>query len=146
MVQLAHVSGPSILMEGLERGWIERGNVLAVALRVAVKEMVRKKIDVIAAVAQRRQVNLDGVQAEEEVLTKPAGSRLRVDVCVGRCQNPHVHAACGRGANALEVPSFQNAQKFRLQVQRDVGNFVQEQRAAVSEFESSDAIGTRIGE
>src|SRR5690242_19897920 len=120
MVQLAHVSGPRMLVEGFERRWIERGNVLAVALRVAVKEMVRKEVDVLAAVPQRRQVNLDGIQPEEKVLTEPAGRRFGVYVRVGRGENAHIHTACGRGTDALEIARFQNAEKFCLQVQGDV--------------------------
>ena len=63
-------------MEGFERRGIETGNVLPVALRVAVKEMMRKQINIITAVAQRGQMNLDGVQAEEKVLPEPASGSL----------------------------------------------------------------------
>ena len=114
-----------MLVEGFEGRRIKGSDVLAVALRVALKEVVGKEIDVFAPFAKRRQVNLDGIQPEEKVLTKAAGSGLCVDVGVGRGQNSHVHTARGRGADALEVAGFQNAQKLCLQVERDIGNFVQ---------------------
>src|SRR5947209_4613371 len=146
MIQFAHVAGPGMLVKSFERRGIESGDVFAVTLRVAVKEMVRQKIDVFAAVAQRRQVNLNGIQTEEQVLTKAPGSRFRIDVGIGCRQDPHVHAACGRGANTLKISRFQDAQELRLQVQRNVGNFVQKQCAAVGKLESPHAIGARIGE
>src|SRR5438445_13120708 len=118
MIQFAHVAGPGMLMKRFERRGIESGDVFAIALRVAVKEMVRQEIDVFAAVAQRRQVNLNGVQTEEQVLAKAAGSGFRIDVRVGCCQNPHVHAASGRGANTLKISGFQDAQQLCLQIQR----------------------------
>src|SRR5467141_5232564 len=107
--------------------------------------MMRQGIDVFAAVTQWRDVDLDGIQAKEEVLTEPAGSGLRVHVGVGGREHSHIDAPSGGRADALEIPRFQNAQEFRLQVERDVGDFVQEQSAAVSEFESPDAVRARIG-
>src|SRR6266567_1622487 len=106
--------------------------------------MVRKQIDVLTAVTQRRNVNLDGIQAKQEVLTEPARSRLRVHVGVGRRKYSHVDAPCGGRANAFEIARFQHTQKFRLQIQRNVCNFVEEQGAAIGEFESPDAIDASI--
>ena len=76
-------------------------------------------------------MDLDRIQAKQKILAKAPRSRFRGDVRIGRGKYPHVDAARGGGANAFQVSGFQNAQKFCLQVQRDVGNFVQEQRAAV---------------
>src|SRR5207247_10974886 len=101
MIQFAHVAGPGMLVKSFERRGIESGDVFAIALRVAVKEMVRQEIDVFAAVAQRRQVNLNGVQTEEQVLAKAAGSGFRIDVRVACCRKPTVPGARGRGANTL---------------------------------------------
>src|SRR2546423_1705505 len=62
------------------------------------------------------------------------------------CARKPRSAARRRGrADALEISRFQNAQEFGLQVEWNVGNFVQEQGAAIGEFESPDAIGARIG-
>src|SRR6267378_2866160 len=145
MIEFANVARPRMLVKSLDGGGVESGKFFAVTLRVTVEKMVRKEVDVLAAVTQRRDVDLDGIQAKEKVLSEPAGSGLRVHVGVGSREHPHIDAPSGGRADALEIPCFQNAQEFRLQVERDVGDFVQEQRAAVSEFESPDAIGPRIG-
>src|SRR5712691_5741200 len=107
--------------------------------------MMRQGIDVFAAVTQWRDVDLDGIQAKEEVLAEPAGSSLRIHVGVGGREHSYVDAPSRGRADTLEISRFQNAQEFRLQVKRNIGDFVQEQRAAISEFETPDAIGPRIG-
>ena len=46
----------------------------------------------------------------------------------------------------LELAGLEHAQQLGLLVQRDVGDLVEEQRAAVGELEAADAIGLRVGE
>ena len=145
MIEFANIARPGMLMKSLDGGGVEAGNVFAIALRVTVEKMVCQEIDVLTAVSQRRDVDLNGIQAKEEVLTEPTGSGLGIHVGVGSREYPNVDTP-GRGrADALEISRFQNAQEFGLQVEWNVGNFVQEQGAAIGEFESPDAIGARIG-
>src|SRR5579859_812576 len=54
MIQFAHIPRPRVLVESLQRGRIETGDVLAIALRVAVEKMVRQKIDIITRSEERR--------------------------------------------------------------------------------------------
>src|SRR6267154_4819159 len=61
VIQFADVARPGMLMKSLDRGRVESGNTFAVALRIAVEKMVREEINILAAVAQRRNVNLDGI-------------------------------------------------------------------------------------
>ena len=107
---------------------------------------MRQEIDILAAVTQGREMDFNGIQAKEEILAKSAGGGFGVDVGVGGRENSHIDAPRRGRADALEIPGFQDAQEFRLQVERDVGDFVQKQRAAVREFEPPNAVGTRIGE
>ncbi len=51
-----------------------------------------------------------------------------------------------RRPDALEVAGLEHAQQLGLQVQRHVGDFVEEQRAAVRELEPPDAVGLGVGE
>ena len=65
---------------------------------------------------------------------------------VGRGEDAHVDAACLRGADALELAGFENAQQLGLLANGDVGDFVEKERAAVGELEAADAIGAGVGE
>src|SRR5712692_353430 len=107
MIQFADVTWPRMFMHSLEGSRVETGNIFAVALRVPVEKMVRQKIDVFAAVTQGRDVNLDGIQAKEEILPEPAGSSLGIHVGIRSRKHSHADAPrCGR-AYTLKVPRFQ---------------------------------------
>src|SRR5260370_33811374 len=92
MIEFANVARPGMLMESLAGGCVEAGNPFAVALPVTLERMVRKQIDVLAAVSQRRGVDLDGIQAKEEILTEPARSGLGIHVSIGSREDSHVDA------------------------------------------------------
>src|SRR5260370_535975 len=131
-------------MHSLEGSRVETGNIFAVALRVAVEKMVCQKVDVLAAGTEGRDVNLDGIQAKEEILPEPASSSLRIYVRIRSREHSHVDAPGAGRTYTLKVPRFQNAQKFCLQIQRNVGNFIQKKCAAIRQFETPDAVSARI--
>jgi hypothetical protein len=97
--------------------------------------------DVLPPVAQRRQVHLDGVEAEQQVLPESAGGDLGVQVGVGGRDQPHADLSRLRRAEPLELAGLDDAQQLLLLRQRDVGDFVEEQRAAVGQLEPADAVG-----
>ena len=96
--------------------------------------------NILAAVAQRRQADLDGVQPEEQVLAEAALCHGGVEVGIGGREDAHVHAAGFGGADALELAGLERAQQLGLQSLRDVGDFVQEERAAIGHFEAAHAV------
>ena len=51
-----------------------------------------------------------------------------------------------RLADALELPLLQHAQQLALQLERDLADLVEKQRAAVGQFEPADAVAQRAGE
>src|SRR6202521_4361428 len=114
MIKFANVGRPGMLMKSLDGGCVEAGKVLAVALRVTVEEMVREEIDVLTSVSQRRDVDLDGIQAKEQVLSEPAGSGLGIHVSIGSREHSYVDAPSGGRADTLEISRLQYAQKFCL--------------------------------
>src|SRR6266511_6001987 len=66
---------------------------------------------------------------------------------VGRRQDADVDSNRARTADALERPVLQNAQQFRLHLQRQVTDFVEEQCPAVGGLEAPKPAldGTRKG-
>ena len=125
---------------------VEAGERLAVVLGVLPQEVRGQQRNVFAAIAQRRQADLDGVQAEEQILAEAALGDFGVEVGIGRGEDADVHAARLRGADALELAGLERAQQLGLQVLRDVGDLVEEQRAAVGHFEAADAVALGVGE
>src|SRR5271155_1060800 len=146
VIEFADIAGPGMFAQSNGGGGIKAGNSFAIALRVATKKMMREEQDVFAAVAQRRDVNLNGVQAEKQIGAKASGGRFGVYVGVGGREDANVDASRCRRSDAFEVAGFQHAQKLGLQIQRDVGDFVEKQSAGVRQFKAPDAIAARIGE
>src|SRR5579872_5762421 len=68
MIELPDVSGPAVLEQRLHRAGLEAGQPFAIALRVLTKEMLREQRQILAAVAEGRQPDLDRVEPEEQVL------------------------------------------------------------------------------
>ena len=90
MVEFADVARPSVGAHRIERRGIEAGDRLAVAGDVRLQEMLGEQLDVLAAVAQRWEVNLDRVQPEEQILAEFSGGDLGVEIGVGRGDEPDI--------------------------------------------------------
>ena len=101
--------------------------------------MPRQQRDVFAALAQGRQRDRDDVEPVVQVLAEPAVFHELLEVGVARGDDACVELDGARFADALELALLQRAQQFRLQRERHQGDFVDEQRAAVGEFEAADA-------
>ena len=65
---------------------------------------------------------------------------------IGRGNEADIAASGFRRTDALELAGLEHAQQFRLLIERDVGDFIHEQRAAVGQLEPARAIGLRVGE
>ena len=93
--------------------------------------------------AQRRQ--RDGIDGQPivEVLAEAPGLDLRHQVAVGGGDDAHVGVLRAHLADALVAPLLQHAQQLALQLQRQLADLVEEQRAAVGGLEAPHAIARR---
>src|SRR5205807_8690091 len=60
--------------------------------------------------------------------------------------DPHVGSVRGALSDPLERLLLQDAQKLRLEVQRNVADLVEEERAACRQLEAADAVAHGAGE
>ena len=72
VIQLADIALPGMLQHRIQRRAIEPADAFAIALRMRGQKMVWPAADIFAPFAQWRQMNLDGVQPEQQILAKPA--------------------------------------------------------------------------
>ncbi len=98
---------------------------------------MREERNIFLALAQRRQMNLDRVQAEQQIFAEASAGDFGLHVGVGRGKNARIHATRGRRADAFELAGFERAQKLGLEIHRHVGDFVEEQRAAIGQLETA---------
>ena len=138
--------GHAVLHHGLQGGRREAGDRSAIARSIALEKVRGKRRNVFAALAQRRNVNLDRVQAEEQVFAKIAGGNRVLQIGVGGRDHAHVDVLGARRANALDLARLQHAQQLGLLAHRDVADLVEEDGAVVGQLEASDAVGARVGE
>ena len=137
VAQLAHVAGPRRRAEqplGARRQPDQR--LLQPLGRIA-HEGRREIRNVLAALAQRRQVHLDDVEAVVEIAAEPAGGDLGAQIAVGRGDHVDVDAARLERADALDLAELEHAQQLRLHRQRQLADLVEEQRAAVGVLEQA---------
>ena len=93
--------------------------------------MLGQQQHVGAPSAQRRHVDLDHVDAEEQVLAEPLFFDGRLQVAIRGRQDPHVERHLLVAADRADLPFLQGPQQFGLHRQRHLADFVQQQRAAV---------------
>src|SRR5688500_9196174 len=108
------------------------------------QKVLRQYRNVVSALAQRRQLNLDGVESKQQILAKPSLGHFSMQVGIRRRQQSHIHLLRLGRSDSLKITRLQHSQQLRLQVQRHVSNLVEKQRSAVCEFKTSNTIALRV--
>ena len=101
MVEFADIPRPSVLKQRLRGGDIEGGDLFSVALRILSQEMVGEQGNILAPLAQWRQMDFDGIQPEEQVFAEAAAGDLVAQIGVGGRDDAHVYVLSLGGPNAL---------------------------------------------
>src|SRR6185503_10984224 len=83
---------------------------------------------------------------EEQIVAEHAGFDLFGEVLVGSGQDADIDGDGLAGANAFEGALAQDAQELDLRAGVDLADLIQEERAAVGEFESTEAPFVGAGE
>src|SRR5262249_14873575 len=101
--------------------------------------------NVLPAVAERRQVQRENAQPVVEVLSKGFLAHGLKQVAVRCRQDPHIDPDRSTTADAVEFALLQDAEQFRLGVRGQFADLVEEDRAALGQFESAYAPGDGAG-
>src|SRR5262249_19542722 len=120
-----------------------RFNLLSEKSRGLLREERNQQRNVPATFAQRRQMNRKDIQAVKQIAAKLSIRDHLLQIGVGGGDQTHVNFLRARTAQAFELAFLQNAQQLGLQLQRDVADLVQKQRAFVRQLEPPDALRDR---
>src|SRR5690348_6868886 len=101
------------------------------------QQVIGKRKNVRAALAKRRHGESENVQAKIEVFAKMAAGYGCIQIEVGQGHNARFHAMRIRSAEALEGTVLQNAKKFALRAWSQCRNFIQDDGACPTEFETA---------
>ncbi len=134
ILELAHISWPFVLQETFHRA---RSDLNGFSRRVAIEEAVHQLRNIGSALAQAGKMDRYDVQAKIKVLAKCSRAISRFEFAVRRRDDANIH---GNFVVASHGPNFlllQNAQQLRLQLERQLANFVQENRSAIRGLKKS---------
>src|SRR5712691_12679698 len=92
--------------------------------------------DIGGALAQRWEPDLDRIETKQQIFAEAPGFHLGLDVGVGGRNDAYVRTPRARRANALVLAGLEHAQQLRLLRERQIGDLVEEQRAALGELEA----------
>ena len=98
------------------------------------------------ALAQRRHINGENVEAVIEVLTESAGFHGFLHVHVGGGENAHVDIHQVAAAEAGVLVILQDVEQLGLQVRGHLRDFIKEDRAFVGQLELAGLRADRAGE
>ncbi len=116
------------------------------ASRRALEEMLGQQLHVSPALTQRRQLQRYHGESIVQVFAEPPRGDLGGQVAVRRGHHSHVDRARLARPHRLEGALLQHAQQLGLQRQVDLGNFVEQNRPALSQLKPTRAIGVGASE
>ena len=133
--QFADIARPVVSGEAFEgiRGHLAERFVILFG-RLA-QEVDDERRDVLPAVAQGRQVDLDNVEAEEKVFAEFAFGHHFGEVAVGRGEEAHLGGDGFVAADTLEDAFAEDTKDFHLGRGVDFADFVEEEGTAGGLFE-----------
>ena len=115
-------------------------------MRQPCGEVSGQRRDVVFPIAQRRQLDHHDVDPVEQVLTKRPCADLGLEVARRRGEDSRIHPTRLLVANSPDFTLLQDAQQLCLQSERQLADFVQEDRSAVGGFEEARLVRARPGE
>src|SRR5690606_18620526 len=108
-------------------------------------EVAREQEHVALAAAQGRQLDAGDGDAVQELVAETAGGDLAIEVGAGRHQQAKVRLRGDVGAEPLDAAALEDVEQLDLQGQVELGDLVDEQRAAVGALDHAGAAFGRAG-
>ena len=101
-------------------------------LRRLRQVVIHQQQDVVAALAQRRDADLNDVEPVEQIFAEQSIGDALTQIAIRRGDQPHVGVTRGRvRADRLNLARLGETQQHRLHAQAHLPQFVEEERAAV---------------
>src|ERR1700722_754463 len=132
IAKFANVAGPG--MREQRRDGLA-GKVFAGSFEA--QEMLGQRHNILGTLAQRWHTELQLAQAMEKILAEAAIAHGAFEILVGGGDDAYVDFYLAMSAETVEGLTVEHAQQLDLRLQLQFADFVEEQRAAVREFEQA---------
>src|SRR5690606_645909 len=127
----ADITGPGIGGNGLNSVRSQFQQRLAHFAAKFGKQVFGNLEDILASLAKRWQIEVDHIDAVEEILAKLAFLAEFLQISVGRRQQANINLAGFDGANGANLSLLKHSQQACLSLQRQLANFIEKQSAAI---------------
>src|SRR5207244_4098788 len=127
VLELPDVAGPVVALENRKRLRGDSADVLAEVLAELLQEVRDEEGNVLATLAQRRQVDRQHVQAVEEVLAHYPVPHRSLQVAVRRGDETYVGLHIARVSHPTDLAHLNGSQELDLQERGDLRDLVQEE-------------------
>src|SRR6266852_4865149 len=135
VLELADVARPGISLQRPQRFGAQRAQLPSVGRGVLAQEMLAERPDVLAALAERRDLDVEHVEPVEQVGPEaPREGRATQRDVAGR-DDADVQGAGPARAQPGERPLLQDAEQLGLHLQRQLGHVVEHERPSVGQLE-----------
>ena len=138
--QLADVTGQRVGGDGVQCAVGELGHRHAGLVGNAGEQCCTQCGQILPALAQWRDDDLDHIEPVIQILAEPAGLDIGRQVAVGGADDAHVHGFFLGGAQRPHAALLDGAQQLGLHRQRQVTDFVEEQGAPACGLEVAVAV------
>jgi len=108
-----------------------------VLFRVKGKEMLDQRQDILGSFPERLDVYGNDIQTIVQILPEFSLPDHLGEIDIGGRHDPHVHRYGRRPAKALDLPVLEGVQQFRLDLQGDFADLVEEHGPVAGDFEHS---------
>jgi hypothetical protein len=108
--------------------------------------MLHQKRNILRTLPQGRNVDGKHIQAIVEIAAKLLLQYHSFQITMSRGHNAHVNFLRARASQAFEFTLLQDAKELWLQLERDIADFIQEQRALMCYLKPADLLRDRAGE
>jgi len=96
-----------------------------------------KRGNILPALAERGHGQTKDLDSVKQILPETSGADFLLEVLVGRAQQPGVNFSFGMIAKAGENTVLQEVKQLALEIQIEIGDLIEKQRATVSKFHAS---------
>ena len=140
--ELAHIAGPGIGLEHRQGVRLDAAHFAAFFGGKARDEVIDEGRDVVFAVAQGRNHDRKDIEAIIQILAEAAGLHHLDHVAIGGGNEPDIDFYGLSGTDRIDLAFLDGAQQFHLHVERQFGDFIEEQGAAIGLLELAQMAST----
>jgi hypothetical protein len=144
--QLANVSRPAMALQCVDRVSSQTQIFSALALCVALNEIAGEHRHVAVSIAERRKLDSGNVESVKQIGAEVVVLDSPLERCIGSRDDARVQRLLVRAAEPSKATIFDNAEKFCLQLERELRHLVQKDRPVIRYFEESAFERFSVGE